>query len=135
MEVQAAGPPALALRRGMIDRYVDLLCEVADGLVVEHPDEVRPVGRDLLVAAVGGINELMLARVERGEADRLHEDTPVAAAVVIGLLERRGRAPAPRRLVPTCSRQPEYGTAHRARPSPVLRVHNPRSATSANHRS
>ena len=51
---------------------------------------MRPVGRDLLVAAVGGINELMLARVERGEADRLHEDTPVAAAVVIGLLERRG---------------------------------------------
>jgi AcrR family transcriptional regulator len=90
VEVQAAGPPALALRRGMIDRYVDLLCEVADGLVVEQPDEVRPVGRNLLVAAVGGINELMLARVERGEADRLHEDTPVAAAVVIGLLERRG---------------------------------------------
>jgi hypothetical protein len=74
----------------MIDRYVDLLCEVVDGLVEEHPDEVRPVGRDLMVAAVGGINELMLARVERGEADRLHEDTPVAADIVIGLLERRG---------------------------------------------
>jgi hypothetical protein len=51
---------------------------------------VRPVCRDLLVAAVGGVNELMLARVERGEAHRLAEDTDVAAAVLIGLLERRG---------------------------------------------
>jgi AcrR family transcriptional regulator len=89
VEVQAAGRPALALRRGMIDRYVDLLCEVATGLAEEHPDEVRPVGRDLLVAAVGGINELMLARVERGEAERLAEDIPVASEIVVGLLERR----------------------------------------------
>ncbi|MCW2581056.1 MAG: TetR/AcrR family transcriptional regulator [Blastococcus sp.] len=90
VEVQAAGRPARVLRRGMIDRYVDLLTGVLAGLVVECPDEVRPVCRDLLVAAVGGVNELMLARVERGEAHRLAEDTDVAAAVLIGLLERRG---------------------------------------------
>jgi AcrR family transcriptional regulator len=90
VEVQAAGRRALALRRGMIDRYVDLLSEVARGLVEEHPDEVRPVSRDLLVAAVGGINELMLARVECGEAGRLPGDAAVAAEVLIGLLERRG---------------------------------------------
>jgi AcrR family transcriptional regulator len=90
VEVQAAGRAALALRRDMIDRYVDLLTDVAHGLVEEHPDEVRPVCRDLLVAAVGGVNELMLARVERGEAALLPEDTDVAAGVVVGLLERRG---------------------------------------------
>jgi AcrR family transcriptional regulator len=90
VEVQAAGRAALALRRDMIDRYVDLLTEVADGLVEEHPDEVRPVARDVLVAAVGGVNELMLARVERGEAERLPEDTELATGIVIGLLERRG---------------------------------------------
>jgi AcrR family transcriptional regulator len=89
VEVQAAGRAALVLRRSMIDRYADLLTEVADGLVEEHPDEVRPVSRALLVAAVGGVNELMLARVERGEADRLPEDTDLAAGIVIGLLERR----------------------------------------------
>ncbi|MGY1805359.1 TetR/AcrR family transcriptional regulator [Blastococcus sp. SYSU D00922] len=89
VEVQAAGRPALALRRQMIDRYVELLTEVAAALVAEHPDEVRPVSRDLLVAAVGGINELMLARVERGEAELLREDDDTAAAIVIGLLERR----------------------------------------------
>jgi AcrR family transcriptional regulator len=90
VEVQAAGRPALVLRRGMIDRYVDLLTDVSAALVEERPEEVRPVGRDLLVAAVGGINELMLARVERGEAHLLHEDTDVAASILIGLLERRG---------------------------------------------
>jgi hypothetical protein len=42
-----------------------------------------------VLAAVGGINELLLARVERGEADRLPEDADLAAAVVIGLIERR----------------------------------------------
>ncbi|WP_164704422.1 TetR/AcrR family transcriptional regulator [Blastococcus litoris] len=90
VEVQAAGRPALALRRRMIDRYVELLTEVAAALAAEHPDEVRPVSRDLLVAAVGGINELMLARVERGEAEQLRDDDDTAAAIVIGLLERRG---------------------------------------------
>jgi AcrR family transcriptional regulator len=89
VEVQAAGRPALALRRAMIDRYADLLTEVAGGLVEEHPDEVRPVSRDLLVAAVGGVNELMLARVERGEAGQLPADVDIAAGIVIGLLERR----------------------------------------------
>jgi AcrR family transcriptional regulator len=89
VEVQAAGRRALALRRGMVDRYVDLLSEVARGLVEEHPDEVRPVSRDLLVAAVGGINELMLARVERDEAELLRQDAELAAGIVIGLLERR----------------------------------------------
>jgi hypothetical protein len=62
---------------------------VARGLAEEHPDEVRPVSRDLLVAAVGGINELMLARVERDEAELLRQDAEVAAGIVIGLLERR----------------------------------------------
>ncbi len=96
VEVQAAGRRALALRREVIDRYVDLLVEVSRGLADEHPEQVRPISRDLLVAAVGGINELMLARVERGEADRLAEDTSVAADIVIGLLEQRDRRAASR---------------------------------------
>jgi AcrR family transcriptional regulator len=89
VEVQAAGRSALTLRRDVIDRYVDLLTGVAAQLSQRHPDEVRPVSRELVLAAVGGINEIMLARVERGEAERLAEDADVAADVLIGLLERR----------------------------------------------
>jgi len=89
VEVQAAGRSALDLRRAVIDRYVDLLATAAAELADRHPEEVRPVDRELLLAAVGGINELILARVERGEAERLAEDADHAAAVVVGLLERR----------------------------------------------
>ena len=89
VEIQAAGRPALELRRHVIDRYVDLLTGVAAELARQHPDQVRPVSRQMVLAAVGGINELILARVERGNADRLPEDADVAADVVIGLLERR----------------------------------------------
>src|SRR4051794_19277270 len=90
VEVQAAGHSALVLRRHVVDRYVDLLAEVAAELHHRWPGEVRPLSRELLVAAVGGINELILARVERGEAERLDEDAEVASAVLIGLLECRG---------------------------------------------
>jgi AcrR family transcriptional regulator len=90
VEVQAAGRSALSLRREVLERYVDLLTASAEELAVDHPDEVRPVERRLILAAVGGINELMLARVERGDAEHLPEDADVAAEVFIGLLERRG---------------------------------------------
>ncbi|MCF6508300.1 TetR/AcrR family transcriptional regulator [Blastococcus sp. MG754426] len=89
VEVQAAGPRARALRRQVIDRYVDLIGEVAGELARQHPGEVRPVDRQLVLAAVGGINELMLARVERGDAGHLGDDVDDATAVVVGLLERR----------------------------------------------
>ncbi|MCA0145154.1 TetR/AcrR family transcriptional regulator [Blastococcus sp. LR1] len=89
VEVQAAGPRARELRREVLDRYVDLICEVADGLARELPDEVRPVDRQLVLAAVGGINELMLVRVENGETHRLPDDVDDATSVVVGLLERR----------------------------------------------
>jgi AcrR family transcriptional regulator len=89
VEVQAAGRTALSRRREVIDRYVDLLVEVAGGLSTDDPGEVRPVSRDLVLAAVGGINELILARVECGEAETIPELTDVATAILVGLLERR----------------------------------------------
>lgn len=90
VEVQAAGRRAQALRRRLIDGYVDLIAEVAADLATERPDEVRPVSRELVLAAVGGINELMLVRVEKGEAELLKDDIDLATSVVVSLLERRG---------------------------------------------
>jgi AcrR family transcriptional regulator len=90
VEVQAAGRCALARRREVLELYVDLLAGVAGELAVTYPDQVRTVDRRLILAAVGGINELMLARVERGDVENLVDDAGVAADVLIGLLERRG---------------------------------------------
>jgi AcrR family transcriptional regulator len=89
VEVQAAGRTALTLRRQVVDRYVALLSDVAAELARDHPDEVRPIGPELVLAAVGGINELMLARTERGDAEHLADDADIATAVLVGLLERR----------------------------------------------
>jgi AcrR family transcriptional regulator len=90
VEVPAAGRTGLTWRRDVLNRYVDLLNEMVEELAGQDPYGVRPVDRSLLVGAIGGINELMLARVECGEAERLPEDAEAAAALVIGLLERRG---------------------------------------------
>lgn len=73
----------------MIDRYVELICGVASDLAEQHPAEVRPEDRALVLAAVGGLNELVLARVERGEAAHLAEDTDVATEVLVQLVTRR----------------------------------------------
>ena len=89
VEVPAVGLSALPRRRAVLDRYVDVLAETSAELAVSHPEEVRPLSRELLRAVVGGINELILARVERGEADRLAEDAELAASLLIGMLERR----------------------------------------------
>ena len=89
VEVPAVGLSALPRRRAVLDRYVDVLAETSAELAVSHPDEVRPLSRDVLRGVVGGINELILARVERGEADRLAEDAELAASLLIGMLERR----------------------------------------------
>ncbi len=62
----------------MVDRYDELPRRVADDLAQWHPDEPPPVDRTHVLAAVGGLDELMLARGERGEAAVLGEDTDVA---------------------------------------------------------
>jgi AcrR family transcriptional regulator len=89
VEVQAAGRPALTLRRAVIDRYVEMICGVAADLAQRHPGEVRPVQRALVLAAVGGLNELMLARVEQNETTSIAEDTDVATEVLVQLVARR----------------------------------------------
>jgi AcrR family transcriptional regulator len=89
VEIPAMGMAALPRRREVLDRYVAVLETTSQELAAAWPDQVRPLGPGLLRAVVGGINELILARVERGEADRLAEDAPLAADLLIGLLERR----------------------------------------------
>jgi len=75
--------------RTILDRYVELITETARDLARREPDQVRRIDKHLVVAAVGGIHEVMLVRVERGEAAQLAEETDRAAQLLIDLLERR----------------------------------------------
>ncbi|HEU5108210.1 MAG TPA: TetR/AcrR family transcriptional regulator [Micromonosporaceae bacterium] len=63
VEVQAAGPRAFALRRRMQERFADVLRDLVEQGRVREP-EVRPLSRELALALVGGINELLLHAVD-----------------------------------------------------------------------
>ncbi len=65
MEIQAAGPKALLLRRAILGRYADLLRLLVDAAHAGHP-EVAPLSPAMATALVGGINELLLLTIEQG---------------------------------------------------------------------
>lgn len=65
VEVHAAGPRALALRRTVLQRFATLLCDLVEEGRRASP-EVRALTPAMSTALVGGINELVLHTVERG---------------------------------------------------------------------
>ena len=81
VEVQAAGPRAFALRRRTQERFADVLCELVTQGRAREP-EVRPLSRELALAVVGGINELLLHAVDPyGEAAPSAPATELTGAV------------------------------------------------------
>lgn len=89
VDMQAAGDAALALRRKMVGAYVDLLAEFAEELRRGAPDEVRAVDRATILAAAGGVNEILLTYIERGAAADLPEAADDVTRFFVALLERR----------------------------------------------
>jgi AcrR family transcriptional regulator len=89
VEVQAAGPKALSLRREVQRRYADLLVALSARAAAEE-DGLRPLSPTLATAVVGGLNELMLEAVEEGREARLPELAGTAAELIRALLVRSG---------------------------------------------
>ena len=77
-EISSLGEQARRARRRTLDRYVDLFASLARDVVADAP-ELREPSRTLLLAAVGGMNELLLRAVDDGTLGDL--DVLVAAAV------------------------------------------------------
>jgi AcrR family transcriptional regulator len=94
MEIQAAGPRALALRRDVMRRFADGLRTITEQVAREE-DGVRPLSDELATAVAGGINELMLRAVEQGREDEL-TGLQDAAADLIRAVVTRSEAPVPR---------------------------------------
>jgi AcrR family transcriptional regulator len=91
-EVHAAGPRALALRRAVLERFARLLRDLVEAGRREHSAALRELTPELSTALVGGINELVLATVEQGGAERLDQlEEPIAE--LVGSVLRRGRLP------------------------------------------
>jgi AcrR family transcriptional regulator len=75
VEIHHLGPAGAAVRREVMQHLADYMLETINACgVVLSPT--------MAMAAVGGIHELVLQAIERGEAAQLEELTPTASAVV-----------------------------------------------------
>jgi AcrR family transcriptional regulator len=70
VEIHAAGPRALERRREVHAAFAKMLRSFAARTRRKHP-EVRTISQEMSTAVVGGINELLVAQVERGQKSRL----------------------------------------------------------------
>lgn len=85
LEIHAAGPRALRLRREVHQRFADQLGGLVKTARGEHP-ELRALSPAMATALVGGINELVLVAVEKGRAGQLRELADTAAELVRAVL-------------------------------------------------
>lgn len=84
VEVHHLGPEGMAVRREVMRNFANFMLEVVNG---SHPPETA--GKEPLVltptmamAAVGGINELVIEMIEQGRAESVNALTPAAAEMV-----------------------------------------------------
>jgi AcrR family transcriptional regulator len=91
MEIQAAGPRALALRREVHGRFAEQLRALTQEAARDDP-ALRALSVPMATAIVGGVNELLLQAVERGETQRLTGLAGTATELILAA----ATAPAPR---------------------------------------
>ena len=85
LEIHAAGPRALRLRREVHQRFAEQLRGLVQTARGEHP-ELRALSPAMATALVGGINELVLVAVEKGRAGQLRELAETAVELVRAVL-------------------------------------------------
>jgi len=85
MDIYAAGPEALRVRRQVQKRFADQLRRLVAQGRKDGPPNAR-LSPAMATAVIGGINELVLVAVEEGRADRLTELAPTADALLNGVL-------------------------------------------------
>jgi len=78
------GPDGLAARRRANEQIAAFIVRVVNA---SAPTTPRALPASLAMAIVGGINELILAAVERGEAAQLTQLTPSAAAFARAVID------------------------------------------------
>jgi AcrR family transcriptional regulator len=88
VEIQAAGPRALAARRAMHERFAEHLRALTAQAAADEP-AIAPLSPALATAVVGGINELMLQAVEDGRARELADLTGVATELIVSVVSAR----------------------------------------------
>lgn len=88
VEIHHLGPAGLAVRREVVQALADFMVQTVNS--GRQPGDAANGGTlspAMALAAVGGINELILEALERGEADHLTELTPNASDLVRALTQ------------------------------------------------
>lgn len=91
VEIHAAGPGALSQRRVILERFATLLRGLVDAAREQQP-ELSALSPAMATALVGGINELLLLRVEEGRA-RFGEVGRTAVQLVTAAVARPALSP------------------------------------------
>ena len=86
IELMTIGSPGLALRRRMGERFAQFLIMQVETFRALEPG-TRPLTPPMATAVIGGINELILQAIERGESDRLSALTPTVTEFVQAVLQ------------------------------------------------
>lgn len=88
VEILAAGPRGLEVRRRVNRRYADLLRKVVASSNSEGRER-HLLSPAMSMAVVGGLNELLLQAVEEGKLDRLRRLAVTAAELVRSVVRSR----------------------------------------------
>jgi len=88
MDIYAAGPEALRVRRAVQKRFADFLRRLVDEGRKDNP-KLRRLSGAMATAVIGGINELVLMAVEEGRAHRLTELSGTADELLRAVLGGR----------------------------------------------
>lgn len=85
LEIHAAGPRAIEVRREVHQRFAELLRGLVAAGRRNHP-ELRAMSGPMATALVGGINELVLVALERGPGANLRDIERTAIELVRAVL-------------------------------------------------
>jgi len=86
-EVHAAGPAALTLRRKIHLKFATLLRTAVERARADGAD-LTSLSPEMSVALIGGINELVLSAVERGQKGALSHLAPTAVTLIHAVIAR-----------------------------------------------
>jgi hypothetical protein len=87
VEILAAGPKGLEVRREVNRRYAQLLRESVASVRTKGRERYS-LSEPMALAVVGGLNELLLLAVEEGRLDRLGEIAGPAAELMRSVVRR-----------------------------------------------
>jgi AcrR family transcriptional regulator len=82
VEVHHLGPEGMAVRREVMQQFADFMLEVVNGPALAGGQARRMLTRTMAMAAVGGINELVLELIEQGREAEVTSLTQPAAEIV-----------------------------------------------------